>query len=180
MAPPQIYPQLGMKMAGNFRSGFSRASLVAQKNAIDEGFVDAFAAEGRITGRSALRIVIAGDPRPAAGGGESDDPLAGFRHHPVMRAHVMKAVPQAPDFTRCRAGDHILKGIERGPAVIGRQHLPAPRKGACLLEMQIGDDQRCPLAPEQGALRERMPVLPGKAECRAGWGGLQYALINSR
>ena len=141
--PPDSLPELGMKMARQFRSRIMRVGLVAQNDAIEAIFVMHPTAKA---GRDA-RIMVADNPAPVMARGQVPKQLCSISFQPRLAAIVMEIVPQAVNgphrIFACQPGQFL----ERGPAVIGRQKLPAHRIARRLFKMQVGDKQRAVRRP---------------------------------
>lgn len=93
--------------------------------------------------------MITGDPRPARRAGKHAQHFARFWRQPPGSGLIVEAVAEAPDFPRLQIADERADRVQGREAVVGREHLPMLRVPACLLEMQIGKQQRPPRRPVQ-------------------------------
>ena len=163
----QVEPELGMKVAGNFRARLAAHRFVAKDDAAGHDlFLDPSAA---MVGEAG--IVVADDPHPVEtlrsgrsaargrwpAGGRSRSGRGSCR-----RGNRGARAPVALDVGGKRA--------QRRVRIIGRQELPEPREPARFFKVQVGDQQRLPAAPVEraGSGREECFACERKGNHAAG------------
>ena len=159
-------------MARDFRAGIAAHGFVAKHDSGDFDLVGKMPAA--MVGKA--RVVVADDPGPVEAGGELGQKRPRVGRQPIAAEAVMEAVAEAIEGVRPGPLDHGRERGQRRVQIIGRKELPEAREPARFLEVQIGDQKRVPVGPEQRSVtrREEMFRLRTKREpwagCNAGYG----------
>ncbi len=130
--------QLGMIMARNFGQVAVWRGFMPKCQALAGPLVDHRTAPEA----GDVAVVIAGDPDPVQSGGHGGKLFRRFRFQPGLATAIMIIVTQAEYGGCARCGHQFRQFLQRGPAIIGRQHLPLPCIEAGLFQMQVRHQQR--------------------------------------
>ena len=146
-------------MPRNLKARFGWVGFMSQQDSVN----------GSLMARHAARhggggVMVARDPCPSPTGCEAQKVGLDMRGKTMRTVVVVETVAKTPDFRRVDQIDQRGQIVQRRRAVIRREHLAAVGEPTRLLKMQVGNDERAPLSPEEGTLREQDHVLPCKLD----------------
>lgn len=158
LPPSKMQTKLWMEVTRDFRPGIDPFGLVAKNDPRNDQFV----LEPTAAMISKTRVVIAQNPDPVEAGGEIAQQLARVPREALATEPVMKAVAEAEEpLGACRL-DGASQRAERRLRIIWWQELSEAREPACLLEVQIGNQQRFLGRPEERAVSGCEESLAGE------------------
>lgn len=157
----------GVKMPAQLKSAAVRSARV-RLVAEDETIKAQRAQAARAIGRWHVPIMVARNPAEGGFFLQRGQQRAGIGRKAQRALAVMKRVAKDNDTVWAQPLDEREQVLQRVDAVMGRQHLPAPRKGGGFFQMEIRHHQRARGRPIQRRLGQKMKRLAAQQDGGVG------------